>query len=296
MIVIYHSADFDGIFCYRIAKWFMAEDATYIGWDHGQEPIVIDEPHELALVMDLPPTCVANFDKLENLVWIDHHRSAIEEFEKSHNLAGYRIDGVAACRLAWQWFTRWNADGEQPSNLPTKEEFVNRTVSESLAVRLAGEYDVWDHRDERAMPFQLGLKSRPVEELPWGDMLREHGHLAASELIAAGRTIHGYFKNENAVLMKDRGFLIEMDGLRFLAVNAGQRGSGIFESMDVPETGHDALMAFGYMNGQWTVSLYHAKHRTDLDLSRIAVKHGGGGHKGACGFRVQDINSILKPT
>ena len=34
----------------------------------------------------------------------------------------------------------------------------------------------------------------------------------------------------------------------------------------------------------WSVSLYHAKHRKELDLSLIAVKYGGGGHRGACGF------------
>jgi len=27
-----------------------------------------------------------------------------------------------------------------------------------------------------------------------------------------------------------------------------------------------------------------AAHRKDIDLSLIAVKHGGGGHRGACGF------------
>lgn len=39
----------------------------------------------------------------------------------------------------------------------------------------------------------------------------------------------------------------------------------------------------------WTVSLYHAKHRTDLDLSAIATKFGGGGHRGACGFQCETL-------
>ena len=38
-------------------------------------------------------------------------------------------------------------------------------------------------------------------------------------------------------------------------------------------------------NGKiWTVSLYHAKHNTGIDLSEIAKKYNGGGHRGACGF------------
>jgi hypothetical protein len=35
-VVIYHRADFDGIFCYQIAKKFLGtENVTYIGWDYS---------------------------------------------------------------------------------------------------------------------------------------------------------------------------------------------------------------------------------------------------------------------
>jgi nanoRNase/pAp phosphatase (c-di-AMP/oligoRNAs hydrolase) len=63
-------------------------------------------------------------------------------------------------------------------------------------------------------------------------------------------------------------------------------------SKDIPQTGHDALMGFYYNGNGWTFSLYHAKHRTDLDLSAIAVKYGGGGHRGACGFTTKSLESF----
>lgn len=40
---------------------------------------------------------------------------------------------------------------------------------------------------------------------------------------------------------------------------------------------------------KWNVSLYHAKHNTGIDLSKIAVKFGGGGHRGACGFQMDKL-------
>src|SRR5439155_17563078 len=84
--------------------------------------------------------------------------------------------------------------------------------------------------------------------------------------------------------MMYRSYLLEWEGLKFLALNTARCNSLTFASKDVPETGHDALMGF-YWNGKvWTISLYHAAHRKDIDLSLIAVKHGGGGHRGACGF------------
>jgi len=43
------------------------------------------------------------------------------------------------------------------------------------------------------------------------------------------------------------------------------------------------------------VSLYHIDGHTHHDLSKIAVKYGGGGHRGACGFRISlaQLNDIL---
>jgi nanoRNase/pAp phosphatase (c-di-AMP/oligoRNAs hydrolase) len=40
---------------------------------------------------------------------------------------------------------------------------------------------------------------------------------------------------------------------------------------------------------QWRVSLYHAPSKEHHDLSKIAVKYGGGGHRGACGFKTDKL-------
>lgn len=109
--VIYHSADFDGIFCREIAKKFLP-DATLIGWDFANEPLPI--PNGQIYILDLPVDRVFGFkytpeDVERNapqhpagLIWIDHHKSSIDTHPTT--IPGYRIDGVAACRLAWQWF------------------------------------------------------------------------------------------------------------------------------------------------------------------------------------------------
>jgi hypothetical protein len=52
---------------------------------------------------------------------------------------------------------------------------------------------------------------------------------------------------------------------------------------------HEGLFGFNWTGKKWRVSLYHAPHRTDIDLSVIAVKYGGGGHRGACGFRCDKL-------
>lgn len=315
-LVIYHRADFDGLFCREIAKKFLGDTADYIGWDYGDAKI--DCPTDQTVyVLDLSPECfVTSTIIFSNLIWIDHHKSAIEKFPES--IRGYRIDGVAACRLAWQWFAAYRDYPETHSLvLPLKFDFVDRKVQEPFAVQLAGEYDIWDKRNPDAEVFQFGLRSEnldnnwwqllttnqkvPIEEI---EAMADAGHPCilhpegtatqpvVLRLLKNGRMLQTYQQQSDAQVVRERSFLVEFEGLTFLALNTARCNSLTFAALDTTENSHAALMAF-YTNGHvWSVSLYHAKHRTDLDLSKIAVKYGGGGHRGACGFRAGDLPFI----
>lgn len=288
--VIFHSADFDGLFCREIARKFLGEKGVqFIGWNFGDPPVPIPNEGDL-YVMDLPldkpfwwPMPLIHIPGHRRLIWIDHHKSSIESHPA--DIPGYRIDGVAACRLAWQWFlpntTRNPSLPNGAPTLPTKDDFVMRRVDEPLAVRLVGEYDVWDHRGDGDLEFQYGLRA---ESEPLWRMLLSENTGYADQIIKQGKVCMRYAKAMDALWLSESWHIIEWEGVKFLAQNSVQRGSGILASKDNPDTGHDALMLYGFRGKLWTVSLYHARHRTDLDLSRIALRHGGGGHRGACGF------------
>lgn len=294
--VIHHSADYDGIFCREIARKFLPE-AELIGWDFANDSVPLHGypvDHQF-YILDLPVDKVFGFDfklsptqpffepRKEHVVWIDHHKSSIDSHPT--DIPGYRIDGVAACRLAWQWFSAQSDPTfhKYGGALPTKDRFIERLVTEPLAVRLAGEYDIWDKRDPHAEVFQFGLRSRELIPEDWQRLLGFDHEWLVDELLHDGMLLQRYQQSTDKGVM-GRSFLVDWEGLKFLALNTARCNSLTFASKDVPETGHDALLGFYYNGKLWTVSLYHAKHRMDLDLSLIAVKHGGGGHKGACGF------------
>ncbi len=295
--VIYHSADFDGIFCREIARKFLP-DAESIGWNFGDEPLQV--PDGTLYVMDLPLDApfggksgqfnmgIIMAHEQGKLVWIDHHVSAIKTH--AENTVGYRIDGVAACRLAWQWFLLHEAwdprEMHPPSDLPAKSAYVDRTVSEPLAVRLAGEYDIWDKRDSRAETFQYGLRCEGDRQ-DLSILLADDKHVL--EVLNNGQAAQRYAQATDASICKAKTWLMEWEGLNFLCINSARFNSLVFAAKDVPETGHDALLGFCFDGKQWTVSLYHANHLTDLDLSEIAKRYGGGGHRGACGFTCKTI-------
>lgn len=301
--VIYHRADFDGLFCREIARKFLP-NAELIGWDYKDKRLTF--PSEgLVYVLDLSPDCFESVpEHTERIIWIDHHKTAINKFNPG--IAGYRIDGVAACRLAWQWFTNDTARNvmSDASYLPEKLEYVNRAVTEPLAVRLAGEYDIWDKRDPNAELFQHGLRSMPFEQKHWDTLLltgdvacRDLAGTFIDQLLYQGQFVRHYFDANNAEIVNERSFLVNFAGLKFLALNTPRFNSQTFAIKDVPETGHDALMGFYYDGEKYNVSLYHAKHRTDLDLSAIAQTFSfngrpGGGHKGACGFATEKLPFI----
>lgn len=283
--VIYHSADFDGLFCREIARKFLPGNTELIGWDYGQ-PLIPMPAEGTVYVLDLNPECIINPD-LNRIIWIDHHKSAIEKWPQ--NLCGYRIDGVSACRLAWQWFSR----EALPTHLPVKEDFVARRVNEPLAVRLAGEYDIWDKRDPRAEAFQFGLRSDDWGDEDWAMLLRGPGAPAMNSfvdtLLERGELLQRYQRGVDKSTVS-RAFDVKFEGLTFLALNTARCNSLTFESAAQPN--HDGLMGF-YFNGQeWRVSLYHSPHHREHDLSAIAVKYGGGGHLGACGFRADKLPFI----
>ena len=81
--VIHHSADYDGIFCREIARKFLP-DAEFIGWDYGDAPLTF--PNEgTVYVLDLPPEKPfgreLTLDEKERVIWIDHHRSSLEQYD-----------------------------------------------------------------------------------------------------------------------------------------------------------------------------------------------------------------------
>lgn len=300
--VIHHSADFDGLFCREIARKFLP-GAELIGWDYKDAKIPFPTEGKV-YVLDLSPDCFdTSYTDESNarLVWIDHHKTAIDKFWSG--IPGYRIDGVAACRLAWQFFTGFqNSFGNDE---PHKTDFVERRVSEPTAVRLAGEYDIWDKRDPNAEVFQFALRSRELTQGDWNDLLSSkvigegtgmdisEGDLTVSTLLQQGHSLQQYQQRNDAGTM-GRSFLVNFSGLKFLTLNTARCNSLTFAAKDIPETGHDALMGFCFDGEKWNVSMYHAKHRLDLDLSAIAKSFGGGGHRGACGFRTDFPSFIAK--
>ena len=325
--IIYHSADWDGklsneVCRFHLAKQYPNATISSIGWDYGQ-PVPVP-PNRCDPLFGGPPTsdwstydqiymvdlCIdslmADEEIQKKLIWIDHHASAIEKwstpmpFDGEYHpdnpvgtrsqFRGFRIDGVAACRLCWQWFTY---DSNEPL---TKALFLNREVTEPELIRLAGEYDVFDHRDDRALPLQFGLTALSDTDLQslihW--QFDNNGDFALGAATANGRLIKAYIDKRNAEHALANAVTVKLSGLTFCCLNVGQRGNSLMFTAALKDE-HQACLAWRHTSKAVSVSLYGIPGKSTDGILEIAQSFGGGGHKGACGFRIamEEMAKIL---
>jgi len=270
MKCFYHSADLDGHCSGAIVKYARTE-CELVGINYGDEfPWDTIIKNETVFMVDFalqPFSDMVRLEKMCNLIWIDHHKSAIDEAYKVGFLAKEQSleIGKGACELVWKFLSI--------HPVPT-------------FVKLLAEYDVWNHSDPRTLSFQFGMRlldTDPNNQYLWESLFDvEMVHRITED----GGTILSYTKQENEKYITACGFDTELDGLRCIAINKMLTNSQVFDSVWDTQK-YDAMLTFGFRKGKWTVSLYSDKD--DIDVSIIAKNRGGGGHKGASGFQCSEL-------
>lgn len=207
-----------------------------------------------------------------NIIWIDHHKTAKDYVylkcpgtEKHIPLPGLRdfsTPGRSGCELAWEYL------------------FPEEPMPE--AVRLLGDYDTWRFdTGEESQLFQLGMKtfnSDPRSSV-WVNLFK--GRMI-DYYIKRGTTVMDYRDSWCRDYRQSFGWETEFEGYKCFVMNVYTLGSpGFGQEMN----SQDICIACVYSDGTWTVSLYSE----EIDVSVIAKKYGGGGHKGAAGFICKDL-------
>lgn len=226
--------------------------------------------NEEVIIVDFSLQKPGDFEKLleitPNIIWIDHHKTAIEKHAHlDGKLKGVRCVGISGCELTWGYF-------------------FNNSLAPNV-VRLLGDYDVWAFKfGKTTNEFQAGIRlydTKP-ESVMWDKWL-DCGYYPQEE-IEKGSIVLQYRNNYYADLIRKWAFSTEFDGYKVIACNTGLVSSQLFDSV---EEDYDIMMPFVFDGKQWTISLYTKK--PEIDVSEIAKKYGGGGHKQAAGFVIDKL-------
>jgi oligoribonuclease NrnB/cAMP/cGMP phosphodiesterase (DHH superfamily) len=271
MKTFYHT-DMDGHCSGAIVYKYFKGSGEYISINYNQEfPFDTITKDEDIVIVDFSLQKEGDFEKLleitNNVIWIDHHKTAIEKHSKiSDKIEGVRTDGIAGCVLTWKYFY---PEGVCP-----------------VVVTLLGDYDIWAFNyGENTKHLQSGIRlydTRPESE-SWEDWL-DIDYFPHVE-IDAGVIATKYRDNGYKGLVKGFSYYAYFEGWKAICCNAGSVSSQLFDS--VPEENYDIMLTYIHNGFNYSVSIYTKNSK--IDVSEIAKKYGGGGHKGAAGFTCDQL-------
>lgn len=264
---------------------------TLLGWDYGDEIPNLSWYNKVIMCdISFPKEEMEKIAEEKDFVWIDHHASAIKEMDSSEEFNSnveqrFTQTNYAACELTWFHF------------------YPNEKISEF--VRLLGRYDCFGHKgtdeEEKVLLFQYSARANinGYEECyKWLKRSINESYLE-ERMISSGEDIYKYLCTEAQQDYKDR-FDIELwekyteepvkkIKRKFACVNK-KRFNPVNFGIDYHKDGYDGFACFHYANGMYNFSLYNDNGQ--VDCSVIVKSFGGGGHKGASGFRIDDLKKL----
>lgn len=280
---IYHEADLDGVMSAAIVnKYFKRRNIDLLPYNYGKEIPDVSK-YDKVFVVDVSFGDRTRFlfdewkDKGIDVIWIDHHKTAIDAM-KDYNVKGKRRIGTAACELTWEYLFD---DIETPD-----------------VVKLLSAYDVWDHdRFEWSdvMAFQYGMRGYCGLDVDMAARAMDGDHDFIYDMIRNGEAILEYIVEKNRGEINIFSFEADVFGYKAICMNTTEFNSTTFESMYNPKR-HDLMMPFCWNGRFFRCSFYTTKEEVDVSVLARKANPGGGGHKAAAGFQlsVEDMMGFLK--
>lgn len=292
LLGIYHNADLDGKCSGAIIKKFYEENdnfdkLTLHGMNYGDEaPRELIEEADWIVMSDFSlkkgDMIWVNALPDKRFLWFDHHISAIDEM-MDVGILGQRDTGLAGCELTWFGL------------------FYDKPMPP--VVELLGCYDCWrwtkelEPKQERVLNLQYGMRVDALwpEDDKWRHLLMGSGDLEVEMLyIEGGKAIRKY-QAQHMARINSSGMVVTWEGYSWFAVNTHNSSSVDYEvkMAELNETVRiQGVIAYRRnKDGSWNHSL--RSFSDDLDVSVVAKKHGGGGHKGAAGFNSAKLIKAL---
>lgn len=304
--VFFHKVDNDGLMSGVIAENYLMPRVDTI----DMVPINYGEDFESALANpvsfyeDIYMIDVSDEKFMRNhgkkIIYIDHHKNAMDTMPPVRDR--HCIDGVAACRLVFDYLT------SGPDYLfHDKGYYVNReNPLEPLCVAILGEYDIWDKNScvGEKLNFGQDVKYNSVRFLfnatkkilvgDSPDKTLDFDVIEANKNTSVYLTDWSYLKY---LITKGEGALdyIKSTIERITPVPFVydfSRGVYINTSLDPSLVGlsyqlkddEDFVMVWHLNKGFDNVSASFRSNK--IDVSEIARKFGGGGHKSAAACRM----------
>lgn len=293
VMCIFHSRDLDGWVSGAVVKKWCEEnnhEIELVGYDYGQD-VPLDKigatngeiSCDALFICDVSfpkDTMQGLYEQGVNMIWCDHHKSALEDANgmEYNDCDGIRNMDYAGCELTWQYCY---PDEDMP-----------------MGVEFLGKYDTFRHKNDsyenEILNFQYAARTHitDADNVPSFITAMDGYSQEISEWVDEGEIILAYLKTEAQEIYKKHKFDVVIDGFKFVCIPK-ERFNPINFDIDYHEDGYDGSICF-WFKGQdsvWEFSIYNENGK--IDCAELAKKRGGGGHAAAAGFTIKDINDII---
>jgi oligoribonuclease NrnB/cAMP/cGMP phosphodiesterase (DHH superfamily) len=254
--VIYHAACTDGFGAAYSAWKCLGNRAEYHACKHGTPPP--DVKGKIVAILDFSYGNAVTKQMIadsENLIIIDHHKSAMVEL---HDISNARFDmNHSGARLAWDFF--------HPGKEPPK--FINYIEDR----------DLWKWELPYSKEFSASFDMVPFQ---FEEFEKFEDDSVFDDAVERGSYVLAYSKT---VVKKvcEKASRRKLGDLDVLVVNASHWISEIGARLS-PDCDVAVIWYYDHEDRMNKVSL-RAFHE-HVDVSEIAKRWGGGGHKKAAGF------------
>ena len=262
--VLYHAKCYDGFgAAYAAWKWFK-DEAKYIPVSHGNPPPEMDDCNFLYIVdfaYNEETLCKLHDEHGCEITILDHHKTAeemLKGLDDKYKWLNITFDMTkSGALLAWEHFHTNPINGNIPSN----------KLIEHISDR-----DLWEFKLNGSKEVHQSLLGHPMDFEVWDS-------LCVAQLKEQGKVLIDQYNNlVNNIC--DNSFLATIGGYEVPVVNTSIAWSEVGNTLckNNPDSHFCASFTVFENNIMWSL-----RSIGDFDVSDIAKKYGGGGHKNAAG-------------
>ena len=254
--VIYHADCTDGFGAAYSAWKLLGNKADYYACKHGNSPP--DVSGKKVVILDFSfnnETTKAMIEEADDLIVIDHHKSAMVEL---HDISNTHFDMTkSGAMLSWEFF--------HPGKEPPK------------FIAYIQDRDLWKWELAYSKEFAAAFDMVPFE---FEEFEKFEDDSVFDDAVKRGSYILAYSKTV-VKKVSEKASPRKLNGKDVLAVNASHWMSEIGARLS-PDC--DIAMIWYYDHNDKTIKVSLRSFHDTIDVSEVAKKFGGGGHKKAAGF------------
>jgi oligoribonuclease NrnB/cAMP/cGMP phosphodiesterase (DHH superfamily) len=260
--VLYHGNCYDGFGAAFVAWKNFKDEAYYISCDYPEKDAPLEKipDNSEVYVIDFSfsrDALIKANERFSKLVVLDHHATA-EENLKGLDFCKFDM-GKSGAGLALEYF---------PKKLPLDQESLILYIQDR---------DLWKFSQLYTKEIHAALTSYPMSFHVWDGF-------KIKNLISDGRALLRQMKNSVRKIC-DNAVLVQIDGHSVPACSTSEYFSEIpAELLERFPNAPFAAYWTDYLSSGKLIRRWGLRSRGDFNVSEVAKKFGGGGHKAASAF------------